>query len=59
MKCPCVNCPWRGCGLYHDYCYKYRVYNAIREKAATKRRLEADVVDATVKARLRTKGAKG
>lgn len=42
MKCPCIKCIWKGCGAYHDYCYKYRVWRNVRQVAATRRNAQQE-----------------
>ena len=36
MKCPCKECPDKGCGSYHDQCEKYQEWiseqNNIKDK---------------------------
>lgn len=58
MKCPCISCEKKGCGVYHDICPDYKEWQKKRQSAATRRSFEADVTDATVKARLRVRGRK-
>lgn len=58
MRCPCIDCKRRGCGIYHDICPKYNEWNEMRQAAATRRKLDADATDAQIKARLRVKGGK-
>lgn len=56
MKCPCIKCPLRGCGVYHDYCYKYKVYNKWRQVAATRRNMDTEARKAKIEACLRVRG---
>ena len=37
MKAPCIDCPERGCGAYHDQCKIYKQYKAEAEKLQLKR----------------------
>lgn len=58
MNHPCKDCPRCGCGAYHDECANYKGWKAEREKAATRRRLDADVTECVIKGKIRAKGDK-
>lgn len=30
MKCPCINCEMKGCGVFHDQCEPYQEYAKAR-----------------------------
>lgn len=43
--CPCVSCPSKGCGSYHDQCSKYQDYRKLCESIKAKRRKDVLIRD--------------
>lgn len=37
MKAPCIDCPERGCGTYHDQCKVYKQYKEEAEALQLKK----------------------
>ena len=43
--CPCVSCPDKGCGSYHDECKKYQDYRKLCEFAKANRKKDLEIRD--------------
>lgn len=55
MKSPCIKCPLQGCGAFHDYCYKLKVFNNWRHVAATRRNAEQEAQKTVIERAVRLK----
>lgn len=42
MKCPCIACEKKGCGVYHDVCADYQKYVQARQKINERNRQDAE-----------------
>ena len=42
MKCPCIECPERGCGEKHDTCEQFAEYKEWKRSIRAKKNLDAE-----------------
>lgn len=58
MNVPCLKCPDRGCGIYHDKCKKYQAYVSESKKIRAAKIMELENYHALLESVARMKKRK-